>query len=310
MVNIVILDGFVANPSDLDWKVIEALGKVTIYDRTPSELVVSRAKDAAIILTNKCIFNEEVMAQLPQLQYIGLLATGMNNIDLEAANARGIVVRNAVGYSTPSVAQHVFALLLELTNAVGRHSQSVHNNDWGNASDWSYSHQTLIELQDKTLGIYGLGNIGQQVAKIGLAFGMKIIATRKNRHKPKPENVRLVEMEELLTESDVLTLHAPLIAENQNFINELTLDKMKKSAFLINTGRGGLVNEADLKTALEKGKIAGAALDVLKAEPPELDHILLNTPNCIITPHQAWASKESRARLLNIVADNLRGFLG
>lgn len=309
MVNIVILDGYVTNPGDLDWKAIEALGKVTVYDRTPSELVVSRAIGAEIILTNKCIFDAEVLAQLPKLRYIGLLATGMNNIDIPAANAQEIVVRNAIGYSTPSVAQHVFALLLELTNSVGRHSESVHNNDWATAPDWSYSHQPLIELQAKTLGVYGLGNIGQQVAKIGLAFGMKVIATRKNKNKPKPAGVTIVAEMELFSESDVLTLHAPLTTENQHIINATTLDEMKRSAFLINTGRGGLVHEADLKTALEQSKIAGAALDVLSIEPPELDHILLNAPNCIITPHQAWATRESRARLLNIVADNLKMFL-
>lgn len=306
---IVILDGYVVNPGDLDWKEIENLGKVQIYDRTPSDLIIERAKGATIVLTNKCVFDKKILEQLPNLKYIGVIATGYNNIDVVSAKAQGIIVCNAAGYSSPSVAQHVFALLLELTNNVGLHSQGVHQNDWANAPDWSYVNKPLIELQDKILGIYGLGSIGKHVANIGLAFGMKVIATRKNRHKPMPEGVTLVEETELFTQSDVLTLHAPLTTDNQNLINASTLKQMKPSAFLINTGRGGLVHEADLKEGLEQGEIAGAALDVLCAEPPKLDHILLNTPNCIITPHQAWATKESRQRLLQIVADNVKAFL-
>jgi len=243
------------------------------------------------------------------LKYIGLLATGYNNIDITAAKSQKVVVCNAVGYSSPSVAQHVFALLLELTNHVSLHSRSVHNNDWGNAKDWCYWNKPLIELEGKTLGVYGLGAIGKQVAKIGMAFGMKVIATRKNQQKLSLQGVVMVTEDQLFSESDVLSLHAPLSVSNQNIINASVFKKMKPSAFLINTGRGGLINEEDLKIALEKKQIAGAALDVLKEEPPRLDHHLLNVPNCLITPHHAWASKESRQRMIAMVVKNLKAFL-
>lgn len=309
MKNIVILDGCIANPGDLDWSALKALGRVTIYDRTPNHLVVERAKGFEIIITNKCLLDAVAIRQLPDLEYIGLLSTGYNTIDIEAAKAHQITVCNAVGYSSPAVAQHVFALLLELTNRVGLHNQSVQNNEWAKSIDWSYQKNPIIELYGKTLGVYGLGKIGTAVAQIGLAFGMKVIATRKNPNKPTIAGVRVVNTEELLGESDVLTLHAPLSANTKHFINAETLSKMKSTAFLINTGRGGLVHEADLKYALKSGMIAGAGLDVLSQEPPPLNHILLNLPNCVITPHHAWAAKESRKRLLEIVADNVKAFL-
>lgn len=309
MKKIVILDGYVANPGDLDWSALEKFGTLTVYHRTPKEMVIERARAAEIILTNKCIFDSETISQLPKLEYIGLLATGYNNIDVATAKAHHITVCNAVGYSSPAVAQHVFALLLELTNRVGLHNESVQQNEWANSIDWSYQKNPIIELQGKTLGIYGLGKIGTAVAKIGLAFGMKVIATRRNPDKPTLDGVILVDEEQLLAESDVLTLHAPLSEYNQYFINADRLAKMKNTAFLINTGRGGLVHEADLRVALEDGTIAGAGLDVLSQEPPSLNHILLNIPNCIITPHHAWAAKASRKRLLKIVFDNVKAFI-
>ena len=307
--NIVILDGFVANPGDLSWEAIAALGQLTIYDRTSDEELLERAKEAEILIINKRTLNRDTLYLLNRLKCICLLSTGYNSVDIQAAKERGIVVCNAVGYGSTSVAQHVFALLLELTNNIGLHNNSVQQNGWANSIDWCYSKRPLTELKDKTMGIYGLGRIGQEVAKIALAFGMKVIATRKNRNKPTPPAIQLVAFEKLLKESDVLTLHAPLTKENEQIINTRHLSMMKPSAYLINTGRGGLVNEVDLKKSLLNGTIAGAGLDVLAQEPPPLNHVLLNIPNCLITPHQAWTSKEARARLLQIVAENISGFL-
>ena len=307
--NIVILDGFVANPGDLSWEGIRQYGNLQVYDRTSEDLLYERAKEAHILIVNKCTLNGTLLARLDQLQCICTLATGYNNIDIVAAKEQGVIVCNAVGYSSPSVAQQVFALLLELTNRVGVHNESVQQNAWANSIDWSYWKSPLIELSDKTMGIYGLGKIGQEVAKIALAFGMKVIATRKDRTKPTPPNIQLVTIDQLFKESDVVTLHAPLTKENKGIINAHNLSLMKSTAYLINTGRGGLVNELDLKNALLTGKIAGAGLDVLSQEPPPKDHLLLNTPNCLITPHHAWATSASRARLIQIVANNIKGFL-
>lgn len=309
MSQIVILDGYVANPGDLDWDELRALGELNVYERTSSDLVVQRSQDADIILTNKCPINKETMNALPNLKYIGLLATGYNNIDIKAAKEQNIPVCNAVGYSAASVAQHVFALMLELTNNVGQHNVSVHNNGWATARDWSFWNKPLLELAGKTMGIYGIGSIGTQVAKVATAFGMTVIATRRNKEKAMPEAVTLVTEDELLQSSDVLTLHAPLSESNQGFINRESLNKMKPSAYLINTGRGGLVIEEDLKQALLSGIIAGAALDVLTEEPPALNHLLLNIPNCLLTPHHAWATRESRKRLIAIATANVRAFM-
>ncbi len=307
--NIVILDGFVANPGDLNWEGIRQHGNLQVYDRTNEPQIYERAKNANILIVNKCVLDKKILARLDQLQCICTLATGYNNIDIAAAKERGIVVCNAVGYSSPSVAQQVFALLLELTNRVGIHNESVQQNEWANSIDWSYWKSPLVELSGKTMGIYGLGKIGQEVAKIALAFGMKVIATRKNRTKPTPTDIELVTIDQLFKESDVLTLHAPLTKENEGIINTHNLSLMKSTAYLINTGRGGLVNELDLKNALLKKQIAGAGLDVLSQEPPPKDHLLLNIPNCLITPHHAWATSASRARLIEIVANNIKGFL-
>jgi len=309
MTNIVILDGYVANPGDQSWQALSDQGSLTVYDRTTKDLLYERAKGAHILIVNKCPLDREVLYRLDDLRCICTLATGYNNIDIVAAKERDILVCNAVGYSSPSVAQQVFALLLELTNRVGLHNESVQQNGWANSIDWCYWKSPMMELSGKTMGIYGLGKIGQETAKIALAFGMKVIATRRNPSKPTHPNINLVAIEQLLRDSDVLSLHAPLTLDNKHIINKENLAKMKPSAFLINTGRGDLIQETELKNALLNGVIAGAGLDVLSQEPPPKNHLLLGVPNCLITPHQAWASRESRARLIQIVADNVKAFL-
>ncbi len=308
--NIVILDAYVTNPGDLTWEGITNLGKTTIYDRTTTDQIFDRAKDADILVVNKVVLDEAMLNKLsPKLKCICTLATGYNNIDIKTAQNRGITVCNAVGYGSASVAQHVFALLLQLTNNVAIHNQSVQNNEWANSVDWSYWKSPMMELMGKTMGVYGTGQIGQQVIHIARAFGMKIIAVRKNPQKPTPEYVKLVDLPTLFGKSDVLTLHAPLSYENTHIVNRKTLSMMKPTAYLINTGRGGLIEETHLREALLNGQIAGAALDVLSEEPPPKNHLLLNIPNCIITPHQAWATQEARGRLIQIVADNIEAFL-
>jgi len=309
MPKIVILDGHVANPGDLSWDSISDQGTLKIYERTTDKELIERARDADILIINKRRLNQQDLNQLPNLKLICTLATGYNNIDVKAAKALGITVCNAVGYSSPSVAQHVFALLLELINRVGLHNDHIQQNGWANSIDWCYWKSPMIELSDKTMGIYGYGKIGQKVAEIALAFGMKVIAVRKSNKASKNKKVQLVDLETLWNESDVISLHAPLTVDNEDIINKTTLTKMKKSAYLINTGRGGLINEKDLKVTLEEGQIAGAGLDVLSQEPPPKNHLLLGTPNCLITPHHAWATKESRGRLIGIVGENIKAFL-
>jgi glycerate dehydrogenase len=309
MPKIVILDGHVANPGDLSWASIAQLGDLEVYDRTPDNLVLQRAKGAAILIVNKRLLDRNIISQLPALKCICTLATGYNNVDIEAANHFGVAVYNAVGYSSASVAQHVFALLLELTNQVALHNQSVQENGWAESIDWSYWRKPMLELAGKKMGIYGYGKIGQQVANIALAFGMEVIATRRSNKQPENEAVTLVACATLFKESDILTLHAPLTKENTEIINAANLALMKPSAYLINTGRGGLINEADLKAALLNKQIAGAGLDVLGQEPPPANHLLQGIPNCLITPHHAWATRESRGRLIQIVAENIKSFL-
>ena len=309
MPKIVILDGYTTNPGDLSWDPISQYGNLKVYDRTPGNLVYQRGKAAEIVVVNKQELDWYYISRLRKLKCICTLATGYNNIDIDAANHFGITVCNAVGYSSPSVAQHVFALLLELINQVGLHNESVQHNGWANSKDWCYWKNPMTELSGKTMGIYGYGKIGRQVAKIALAFGMKVMAVRRSNQLTDNSNVTMTSFENLLKQSDVISLHAPLSPENEGIINRSSLLAMKKTAYLINTGRGGLIKEQDLKTALTEGQIAGAGLDVLSVEPPAQNHILLGTPNCIITPHLAWATKESRARLIEIVAKNIECFL-
>ncbi len=309
MPDIVILDGYTTNPGDLSWDPIAALGNFQVHDRTPENKIIERSRGADILVVNKTRLDRQLMEQLPGLRLICTLATGYNNIDIPGARHCGITVCNAVGYSTPSVAQHVFSLLLEMTNHVALHNQSVQDQGWTNAPDWCYWKETLSELTAKTMGIYGFGKIGRQVAQIALAFGMQVIANRRDLSQTPPPGVEYVGLEKLFANSDVLTLHAPLSEENAGVVNANNLSLMKPSAYLINTGRGGLVNEADVRKALLEGKIAGAGLDVLSKEPPPPGHPLIGLKNCILTPHQAWATQESRGRLIQIVAENISAFL-
>lgn len=305
---IVVTDGYTLNPGDLDWSPLEALGAIQIYERSSEEELVNRCKEAEIILTNKCVFSEEVLDQLPKLKYIGLMATGYDNIDINAARSRGIIVSNARDYGSHTVAQHTFALILELTNHVGLHSRTV-AEDWSQKEDFCYWKKPLIELNQKTLGIVGLGKIGSMVAIIAQSFGMKVIAYHKHPEKNFLEDVHFVTLEKLFQESDFISLHCPLKANNCEMVNKSLLNEMKPSAFLINTSRGGLINEQDLTEALNQEKIAGAGLDVLSQEPPPKDHPLLKAKNCIISPHNAWAAKESRQRVMDMIIDNLNNFL-
>lgn len=306
---IVVLDGHTLNPGDLSWKDLHALGDVQIFDFTHSGEVAGRAAGAHIILVNKAVIGLSEIAALPDLQCIVVTATGYNNIDVASARARNIAVCNAVGYSTEAVVQHVFALLLELTNAAGAHSRSVHAGDWARQAHFSYTLHPIEELTGKTMGIYGFGNIGRRVGEVAQAFGMQVIASHKHPERDARPGVRFVSLEELFALSDIVSLHAPLSAANAGIVNTALLEKMKPSALLINTGRGGLINEPDLRRALEKGFLAGAALDVLSTEPPPPDHPLIGAPNCIITPHVAWASVQARRRLMDISVRNVKAFL-
>jgi glycerate dehydrogenase len=301
---IVVVDGYALNPGDLSWGPLQALGEVTVYDRTAPDQVVGRAIEAEAVLTNKVPFRTECLAQLPRLRYLGVLATGYDIVDVAEARRRGIAVTNIPAYGTRSVAQHTFALLLELCHQAGRHSEHTRAGGWTASPDWSYHLTPLVELAGKTLGIVGYGRIGQQVGEIARAFGMKVIA-----HDPAATGPESVDLDTLLSASDVVSLHAPLTVDNRGLINAAALSRMKPGAFLINTARGLLVNEGDLAAALRAGRLAGAALDVLSQEPPPAGHPLLSAPNCLVTPHMAWATTESRARLLGIAADNLSAFL-
>jgi glycerate dehydrogenase len=303
---IVITDGYTLNPGDLSWAPLETLGEVTYHDRTTPDEVVRRCREANVIVTNKTSVTEEVMAAASQLRLIAVTATGYNIIDVEAAKRRGIVVSNVPEYGTFSVAQHTFALLLELTNQAGVHSRSVREGEWVKSIDWCYSRAPLIELKDKVLGIVGLGRIGLQVAKIAQAFGMNVIY---HRGKSETSDLRAVSLEDLFRESDVISLHCPLRADNREFVNAALLSRMKPTAFLINTSRGPLIHEQNLADALRNGVLGGAALDVLSLEPPKENNPLLSAPNCIITPHNAWVSVEARKRILQTTVENVKAFL-
>lgn len=306
---IVVLDAHVTNPGDLSWDVISNISETHIHDRSTEQELLDRAKDAQIIVTNKCLITREVMDALPALQCVCLLATGYNNVDIEYAKLKGITVCNAVGYSTYSVAQHVFALITAIYNKVDIHSQSVHDGQWSESIDWSYRLGGLNELYEKTLGIFGFGTIGQKVADVGLAFGMKVIASKRNTEGFQYPNVELVDRETLLKQSDILSLNASLNEENKHFINKESLSWMKPTSIIINTARGPLINEIDLADALKNNVIAGAGLDVLTHEPPEKNNPLFGLDNCIITPHISWSTIEARSRLLDIVAENIKAYI-
>lgn len=291
----------------MSWQPIAAMGELVVYDRTPAHLVVDHCKDAHIVLTNKVPFTAETLQQLPELKLIGVTATGYNVIDVESAKKQGITVCNVPAYGTASVAQHAFALLLELTNRVGLHATSVANGEWVNAKDWCYTRLPLTELDGKTIGIVGLGNIGQQTARVAKALGMRVLYT--SRSKKDTDLGMYTDMQTLFAQSDVVSLHLPLTSENNQFVNKDLLRLVKPSAFLINTSRGPLINELDLAEALNEGRLAGAAVDVLSTEPPKEHNPLLSAKNCIITPHNAWMSREARHRILDVTIKNVEAFL-
>lgn len=305
---IVVLDGNTLNPGDLSWEELEQLGACTVYERTPPELVLARARDAEVVLTNKVLLDANVLAQLPELRYIGVLATGYNVVDLQTANERGIIVTNVPAYGTASVAQMTIALLLELTSHVAEHSQSVHAGDWVASPDFSYTRTPLVELDGLTMGIVGFGQIGQAVTRLAQAFGMRVIVNVP-RPRPAPPGITFVDMATLFRESDVVSLHCPLTPETKGLVNAKRLGMMKPSAFLLNTSRGPLLVEQDVADALNTSRIAGAGVDVLSQEPPHPDNPLLSARNCLITPHIAWATRASRQRLLETVAVNVSMFI-
>ena len=306
---IVVLDGYAANPGDLSWEGLEALGQCVVYPRTSANELLERAADAEILLTNKVIINKEAMEALPQLKYIGVLATGYNVVNVEAARERGIVVTNIPAYSTPSVAQMVFAHILNITQRVGHYADEARQGVWTQSQDFSYSNTPLWELQGKKIGIVGLGNTGYNTARIAIGFGMKVYAyTSKSRLQLPPE-IRKVELDELFATCDIVSLHCPLTADTHHLVNESRLKLMKPTAILINTGRGPLVDEQALADALNNDTIYAAGVDVLSTEPPTADNPLLSAKNCFITPHIAWATKEARQRLLQIAQDNVEQFI-
>lgn len=306
---IVVLDGYTLNPGDLSWKSLESLGACDIYDFTTPEEIIPRAKDAEIVLTNKTLISKEVIDALPNLKYVGVLATGFNVVDLETAELRNIAVTNVPAYSTESVAQLTFAHILNLTHHAGHHDSTVKEGKWTGSRHFCYWDFPLVEIHDLILGIVGLGQIGQVVARIGQAFGMHVMAYDIIPPDPPPVNVELFSLEVLLEYADIVTLHCPLTVDNVKMINAASLSKMKNSAFLINTSRGGLIDEPALSDALNQGQIAGAGLDVLADEPPKADNPLIHAKNCYITPHIAWASFAARQRLMDIAVDNVAMFL-
>ncbi len=291
------MDGYAINPNDLSWDGFRAVTDIEVHDRTPPDLVIERARDADLVITNKVRFPAEILKQLPRLRYIGVAATGYDIVDVQAARAQGIPVTNVPAYGTASVAQAAIALLLELCNHVQLHSDAAKSGEWGRNPDWSYTKKPLIELAGKTMGIVGFGRIGQQVAKIAEALGMQVISTRTTT------------VDEIFRTSDIVSLHVPLTPETRELVNSARLKTMKPSAILINTARGLLVNEQDLANALNAGQIAGAGLDVLTVEPPVNGSPLLSAQNCIVTPHNAWATKEARRRLLQTTLENVEAFL-
>jgi glycerate dehydrogenase len=305
----VALDSATLNPGDLSWDEIAKLGQFRDYPYTREEEIVERSVEADILLVNKVLIGEEVLQQLPGLKCICVTATGYNNIDLDAASAQGIPVCNAVGYSTDSVAQHVMALILAMFNRVKEHDQSIKSGEWSAQPHFSYTLHTIPELSSKVMGIYGFGKIGQRVGELARAFGMKVLATHKHPERDAREWVQFVDLPTLFAKSDIVSLHAPLTDENREIVDLKLLKEMSPDAYLVNTGRGGLIKEADLSRALEQKILAGAALDVLSQEPPASDNPLLRAPNCWITPHIAWATAASRQRLMDITCENIRAFL-
>ena len=309
MIKIVILDGYTANPGDLSWKELEALGQLTVYERTKPEDTVARAAEADVVLTNKVIIGKAEMEQLPHLKYIGVLATGYNVVDIKAAHERGIIVTNVPAYSTESVAQMVFAHLLTVTNRTEHYAIQTRAGRWTSNPDFSYSDTVLTEIAGKTIGIVGLGNIGSRVAQIALAFGMKVKAFTSKSAEVLPEGIQKTDMQELFSTADVISLHCPLTDNTKHLINAETIGLMKKSAIVINTGRGPLIDDHAVADALESKRITAYCADVLTEEPPKADNPLLKQQNAYITPHIAWATVEARIRWVQIAIKNVRAFL-
>ncbi len=307
---IVILDGYTENPGDLSWDGFRRFGEVTVYDRTPAEQTVERIGDADIVYTNKTSITKEVLEQCPGIRYIGTLATGYNVVDVETAAKRGIPVCNVPGYGTAAVAQFTIGLLLELCHRIGAHSDSVKAGQWSACPDFCYWNFPQMELAGKTMGIVGFGSIGREVGRLAQAFGMEVLAySRTRRPELETEHCRFVTLEELFERSDVISLHCPLFPETEGMINRSAIEKMKDGVLLLNTARGQLIVEEDLRAALDRGKVGGAALDVVAKEPISPDNPLLGAENIILTPHIAWAPKESRQRLMDIAVGNLKAFV-
>lgn len=308
--NIVVLDAATVNPGDNPWTEVEKLGAVTVYDHTEPEQILERAVPADILLTNKTLLTAETLAQLPNLKFISVLATGYNVVDAQAARQRHIPVSNVPVYGTDSVAQFTFALLLELCHHVGLHDELVKKGDWASSIDFSFWKTPLVELAGKIMGIVGFGRIGRRVGQLAHAFGMEVVACGRTHSKaPDDSAFRWVELEALFKQADVVSLHCPQTADNVGFVDAALLSTMKPSAFLINTARGPLVNEQDLADALNRGTLAGAAVDVVSAEPIVSENPLLTAKNCLITPHIAWASLEARKRMMQTTAENIAAFI-
>lgn len=307
---IVILDGYTLNPGDLSWEPLKELGEVTVYERTAPKDVCKRAEGSEVVFTNKVVLDEAVLEKLPSLKYIGVLATGYNVVDVAAAARKGIVVTNIPAYSTSSVAQMAFAHILNIVQRVGYYAQEVSNGKWSRQADFSFWDAPLHELDGKKIGIIGFGNTGRATARIAVGFGLDVYAYTSKSAMELPADVhKCPSMDELFRKCDIVSLHCPLTETTRELVDARKLDLMKSSAILINTGRGGLVNEQDLADALNSGKIAAAGLDVLSSEPPRADNPLLKARNCFITPHQAWATKEARVRLMQLAVNNLKAFL-
>ncbi len=306
---IIVLDGYTVNPGDLSWTELQALGDVVVFPRTTGDELVDRCKDADALLTNKVVIDAGVMSHLPKLKYIGVLATGYNVVDIAAARERGVCVTNIPAYSTDSVAQMVFAHILNITNRVGHYARLSREGRWSRNEDFCYWDTPLHELAGKTMGIVGLGHIGMKVARIAREFGMDVFASTSKHSSSLPDGIQKTTLQGLLGVSDILTLHCPLTDNTRGMINSTILKRMKRGAILINTGRGPLVNEADVAAALKSGQLGGYGADVMCQEPPAVDNPLLSAPNAFITPHIAWATFEARGRLLDIAVENLRTFM-
>lgn len=305
---IVVLDGYTENPGDLSWEGLEQLGDLTVYDRSSQDQVVERIGNAEIVLVNKVQLTKEIMAHTTNLKYIGVLATGYNVVDVEAAKEKGITVANIPTYGTDGVAQYAIALLLELCHRIGEHSTTVFAGDWTTNADWCYWNSPQMELAGKTIGIIGYGRIGQKVGAIAAALGMTVIANDRSHTEGIVAGAKMVDLDQLFSESDVISLHCPLFPETEGLINKETIAKMKDGVYIVNDSRGQLINEADLRDALNSGKVGGAAVDVVSTEPIKQDNRLLEAKNMIITPHMAWASREARARLMAIAVENVEKF--